>query len=519
MKLIVAALAICAIVLSIADGAMARDRPVVVAVWSPVLPKKITGPASSVTLYYDYLKFANARFSSSVSSSEVDLAKFVTKLPSAASTKRGTELPFAKLDQLVQLQFTQATAQLRESQADLVFIQSCSARLSSVVDSLDVVLRATTVNANPLPANPGSRALSASASNPGDSCPVDQPIIPKPTATWVETALPGVVASAHTQADAIAKYMQFVWVADAADPLRGHYERPSGGPCAFPDTDDCITKLVDATQATLNDIIPRSVLKGTITKEQGAYLTGRLKAVDLSPIAPGGAQYKLYSDAWGPFKARILTLANAEPSDFRLDASAGAECGRSLTRTDTYSIKFTAIDRFKAGDDAKSQFNATPIVDIACYAPLVVSAGVGYSTIPVNTFQVVQTAFLTNSGGPPPAPAPSFQPVFQLQQKATSGRTIVTSMANLCFCAHPADGTEMFFSFGYSASQKSTFELIAGPSIGIGRKIFFTAGLNYGQQTILAGGNAPNDFVPKDYTIPTTSAYRTRPAFTLTIGI
>jgi hypothetical protein len=191
----------------------------------------------------------------------------------------------------------------------------------------------------------------------------------------------------------------------------------------------------------------------------------------------------------------------------------------SLTASADNIVELTPVMTKGNGKSAPATSDPKPtsqkLVTVTCETPIIIAVGVGFSSIPDNEFSIQQIGSTTNASG-------VSVPTNVFSQTTNSNFHPVPLAA-----VHTGLGfwgnIPIYASIAIAANIKSQnsggsgAEYLIGPSIGLFRYSFLTAGLYVGRQTILAAGFKPGDPVPTGVTAPPLSTSY-QPGFGLAIS-
>ncbi|MDQ2992968.1 MAG: hypothetical protein M3R30_09155 [Candidatus Eremiobacteraeota bacterium] len=277
----------------------------------------------------------------------------------------------------------------------------------------------------------------------------------------------------------------------------------------------CIRQLLDKKQTLIEGIL-RAVLavspSDRISATQADYLRQWLESINLASIAPNGVDNSTYAAQSSVIQPDVALLVGLTSDQFELSSDAG-KCKSGLGGTKT-TITFSATDRF----------SSTPyhneVLIVTCYPRLAASAGIGYTTVPKTAFSIAQTAYpLNGSTGVPPAPGPTFQSVYRIASSVRAGHVAGISLLHLCFCQHPSEGINAYFTFGLIAPDGQQLGIVSGLSAGFAHRYYLTLAEHYGPDNVLAGNNSVGNLVPQGFILTTRQQWVMRPAAAFTLGL
>jgi hypothetical protein len=495
LKLRVLCLTACAGIAALTAPANAEDRPQLFpAIAETATGTTVTGPVGRLVVYYDVLHYAHASLDATTTPIEPpELTKFFNTPPRALGFSPGAaKTAFDALDARASAWVLQARELTAHYQADIKALAAVATAYKLQADSADKKLALTA---------PGDAAVAIAALASGATGPAGQGA---KLAHQIGYVVDGTAVKR-----------------DPAAPPTCDLDAPTAdatnAPIFVDIPDTCVQGVID-----LHDTLLTGVLRGTIetdpslriTPAQADFLRTELGSINLTGLLPGGADNVAYASSLATVQTEVGLLVALTPDQFELTTGAGT-CSRNLGGTKT-TIAFTAVDRFQTGAAASVHRD---VVTVMCYPRLASSAGVGYTTLPKTAYTTNQATVLTNAGGLPPAPAPTFQTIYVLSTSTQGSHVAGVSLLNLCLCAHPGDGTNVYASFGFIAPDGEPLGVFGGLTLGFARTYYVSFGEHYGLDTRLLGPNTVGNLVPQTFVPPTAQHWIVRPAAAFTIGL
>ncbi|HEY1728282.1 MAG TPA: hypothetical protein VGG22_07915 [Candidatus Baltobacteraceae bacterium] len=229
-----------------------------------------------------------------------------------------------------------------------------------------------------------------------------------------------------------------------------------------------------------------------------ATLRARLTRIDLSSQAITGSN-----------GSALATLVKAiQPfSDFDRThdwVSVDVYCNPYNIDAISHALVLTAPSRITPAFSALNQSVGT----VDCPGGLVLSAGGGYSTIPVKTYQLVPT--VTSSGG---SSTSTYNVGYQSNQPGQ-----LYGAALFHYYVFPVSGQSALFATGGIGSS-SSFSGFYGASFSIGRRVMFNVLWEYGSYNTIGPGASLGMLAPSSsFAIPTTPVHTTKITYGISIG-
>jgi hypothetical protein len=190
--------------------------------------------------------------------------------------------------------------------------------------------------------------------------------------------------------------------------------------------------------------------------------------------------------------------------------SSPATCAFAFSRTKDTVVTLTRVDLTPATVPPAPQTVLT--VTVECTSPFSISAGVAFSTIPDSVFAIAAT---------PVTPGSTTTQNTITQTTGSNFHPLPLALINIRL--HEWNDTfALYGSFGVAANIRqptsggSAAEYLFGPSIGLFRTAFITAGVHLGNEASVGGGYSVGAPVPSTLTtVPLNTSYR--PGFGLGI--
>jgi hypothetical protein len=177
----------------------------------------------------------------------------------------------------------------------------------------------------------------------------------------------------------------------------------------------------------------------------------------------------------------------------------------SLTTTQDNYVALdpsTTSKKPATGTNAQAKTTAAPqtLVTVTCDTPIVIAAGVAFSSIPDREFSIQQVGTTTNSAG-------MSTPINVFSVTADSSfHPVPLAAVHVRFADW--NNVSMYGTIGIAANIKgqnsggSAAEYLVGPTVGAFRYVYLTTGLYIGRESILGGGFKVGGPVPAGTTTP-----------------
>jgi len=234
--------------------------------------------------------------------------------------------------------------------------------------------------------------------------------------------------------------------------------------------------------------------QSTIANASKISFQSQLSALDLTSYSPTGPSGQILVQKEQP----LLPFANLDPNT--TEATYPVWCHPHNLDTISNALTVVATNRF---DSTKNLAQAVGVVD--CPGALALSAGSGYSRIPLVAFQVVPTVVngvvTKNRIG------------YSQNAKAQT-----TAAAFAHYYLFGLGGQTALFGTAGVGSSSTNLGVFYGVSIGVNRRIFLNFAENVAGMNALAPGFSVNEVVPGGFSIPTMVHSTTRFSITLSVG-
>jgi hypothetical protein len=232
-------------------------------------------------------------------------------------------------------------------------------------------------------------------------------------------------------------------------------------------------------------------------------LTTRLTSLDMSANIISGA-------AGSALRTQVAALLPFYDFDENLSwATITVPCHPYDVDGQFHTLTLIASSRLPTttlGNPVAYLNSSQTVATIDCPGAVAISAGGGWSTIPLVSYQAVATnAALAKN------------PTYIIGQSHQNSQVYAAALAH--YFLFPFGNTQAaVFATGGLGSSTTTFSAYYGLSIGIGRKFFVNALLGNGSVTTLGQGYAVGEPIPAGFTIPTNTARLTKISYGISIG-
>jgi hypothetical protein len=230
------------------------------------------------------------------------------------------------------------------------------------------------------------------------------------------------------------------------------------------------------------------------TKTPPTDFQTQLKELDLSADLPNGSSGQQLAQK----EQNLQPFGNLDPTATEISYPVWGQPRRPDTTSNSLTV--VALNQFE------SSMNLSPAVRVVgCAGVLSISAGGGYSRLPLVSYQVLPT--VTN--GVVTANVIAF---------AQNSRAQTVAAGFFHYYLLPLGQQAGLFATAGIGTSTTKLSGFYGLSIGIARRVYLNVAENVSGVTGLAPGFSINEPVPNGFSIPTTTHTMTRLSITLSIG-